>query len=53
MVIFINYYNLNCYLYKYGNSSVGRASASQAEAHEYEPRLPLESETHKDDEGAV
>ena len=24
-----------------GNSSVGRASASQAEGHEFEPRLPL------------
>ncbi len=32
-------------------SSVGRASASQVNAHEYEPCLPLESETHKDDEG--
>ncbi len=26
---------------KCGSSSVGRASASQAEGHEFEPRLPL------------
>lgn len=25
-----------------GSSSVGRASASQAEGHEFEPRLPLD-----------
>ena len=28
---------------KRGNSSVGRASASQAEGHEFEPRLPLQT----------
>ena len=28
---------------KCGNSSVGRASASQAEGHEFESRLPLKT----------
>ena len=30
-----------------GSSSVGRASASQAEGREFEPRLPLQSKTLK------
>ena len=29
-----------------GNSSVGRASASQAEGREFEPRLPLTFKSH-------
>ena len=32
---------------KRGSSSVGRASASQAEGHEFEPRLPLIAESRK------
>ena len=30
-----------------GSSSVGRASASQAEGHEFEPRLPLKVENQE------
>ena len=34
-------------IYPCGSSSVGRASASQAEGHEFEPRLPLKAEKQK------
>ena len=43
--IFIGSFRKNIYLCncnkKCGSSSVGRASASQAEGHEFESRLPL------------
>ena len=34
-------------IYPCGSSSVGRASASQAEGHEFEPRLPLKVENQE------